>query len=523
MKSYGIKQFLSRVIVTAFLITTWDIPTYYGKPQKFNTTEQGRKKQYVVTEEEIQDTYFIPHQQQYPVTPQYAVPVITPVVSPPEPQPEAKKPKEKHGSAHKEKHVLFQPKKTGNENDNYARISKGTAAKNGNSIDSNRNRGTKKDSGDGEILENSDTTRKESGSAGLIKTTSSDTKKGKEYRNVGCYKDTLPRAVPSLEGSDPILKEYYKRRLNAVEKCSQVAKSRGYQLFTIQNGGFCSSGPMAHRTFQIYGPASNCRNGRGGNWASDVYVFSAYEYELTVHTGTEQKSSTDAKISVALYGVMGSSRHIPLRSQASAGINDPFQNGQVDKFTVHTVPLGDLTRLHVCLDNTGPAPAWYLEKISIKDPRNDIYIFPCNCWLKGGKKGSITERNLLPAVVIIPKSFNFIGCFKHPRTDNIALEAQGYKILDGQPSSAIQSKRTKPINKDYVIEMCAQGTHDRGYMFFGIHNGNQCITSGTFQDTYGKYGMASDCFKTGRGGSESIAVYTFTDREPLKHATGTTS
>jgi hypothetical protein len=58
------------------------------------------------------------------------------------------------------------------------------------------------------------------------------------------------------------------------------------------------------------------------------HFFIVYEYELTVHTGIEQKSSTDAKISVALYGVMGSSRHIPLRSHASTIINDPFQSGQ---------------------------------------------------------------------------------------------------------------------------------------------------------------------------------------------------
>ena len=116
------------------------------------------------------------------------------------------------------------------------------------------------------------------------------------------------------------------------------------------------------------------------------------------------------------------------------------------------------------------------------------------------------------AVVINPESFNYIGCFKHPKTNNIALEAQGYKILDGRPSTAtLPNKRTKPIYKDYVIEMCAQVTHDRGYMFFGIHNGNQCIKSSMFQDTYGKYGIANDCLKTGRGGSESIAVYTFTD------------
>ena len=62
-----------------------------------------------------------------------------------------------------------------------------------------------------------------------------------------------------------------------------MAKSRGYQVFTIQNGGFCSSGPMAHRTFQIYGPASKCRSGKGGKWASDVYIFNGKSYYYTMN------------------------------------------------------------------------------------------------------------------------------------------------------------------------------------------------------------------------------------------------
>ncbi|CAB3981271.1 Collagen alpha-4(VI) chain [Paramuricea clavata] len=743
------------------------------------------------------------------------------------PQPESKKPKNEHASDHEEQHVLFQPRKTENDkHDEHASNSKSKGGYSGNIgilVDQNRNINGKMNTEVNEILENSDNERhkesssttskqvlssddnketssitskqlssddnKESSSI-TSKQLSSDDNKVRAYRNVGCYKDALPRAVPSLEGSDPILNGYYKNRHDAVEKCAHVAKSRGYQLFTIQNGGFCSSGPMAHRTFQVYGPASKCKGGLGGKWASDVYIFNGlipsglftislhlirglptvhrlsieclhatltgsfstlypghsrllglvrsglftisphlirglstvhrpsieclhatltgsfsgsfsthyprhprllglvpsglftisfhlilflstvhrlsieclhatltgsfstlypghprllvhrlsieclhatltgsfstlysglprllglipsglftislhlirglstvhrpsieclhatltgsfstlypghprllglvrsglftisphlirglstvhrpsieclhatltgsfsgsfsthyprhprllvYAYELTVHTGIEQKSSTDAKISVALYGVMGSSRHIPLRSHASAIINDPFQSGQVDKFMAHTVPLGDLTRLHVCLDNTGPSPEWYLEKISIKDPRNKIFIFPCNCWLKGGKKGSISERNLLPAVVISAKSFKYIGCFKHPKTNNIAT--QDYKILDGHPSTVtLSNKSTKSKNKDYVIEMCAQGTYARGYMFFGIHNGEQCLSSSVFQDSYGRYGKAYDCLTTGRGGMESMAVYTFTDREPL--------
>jgi hypothetical protein len=49
-------------------------------------------------------------------------------------------------------------------------------------------------------------------------------------------------------------------------------------------------------------------------------------------------------------------------------------------------------------------------------------------------------------------------------------------------------------------------------MFFGIHNGEHCLSSRIFQDTFDKYGKAYDCHATGRGSTESMAVYTFTDR-----------
>jgi hypothetical protein len=95
---------------------------------------------------------------------------------------------------------------------------------------------------------------------------------------VASFEQDFATASICFSGSDPILKDYYKNRLDAVERCARVAKSRGYQVFTIQNGGFCSSGPVAHRTFQIYGPASNCQSGRGGNWASDVYIFNGKHF-----------------------------------------------------------------------------------------------------------------------------------------------------------------------------------------------------------------------------------------------------
>lgn len=49
-------------------------------------------------------------------------------------------------------------------------------------------------------------------------------------------------------------------------------------------------------------------------------------------------------------------------------------------------------------------------------------------------------------------------------------------------------------------------------MFFGIHNGKQCLSSNVFQDSYANNGRAFDCLDTGKGGNESMAVYTFNDR-----------
>ena len=113
------------------------------------------------------------------------------------------------------------------------------------------------------------------------------------------------------------------------------------------------------------------------------------------------------------------------------------------------------------------------------------------------------------AVVISPGSFKYIGCFKHPKSSSVV--SQDYKILDGRPSTATFPNK-KPNSKDYVIELCAQNSYARGYMFFGIHNREKCVSSAVFQDIYDDHGRAYDCLTTGTGGFQSMAVYTFTDR-----------
>ena len=91
---------------------------------------------------------------------------------------------------------------------------------------------------------------------------------------IGCFKDTGRRAIPGVDGRYPIVRGYYRRRKEAINKCCAVALMRGYKAFAVQHGGWCATGPRAHLTYRKYGRSNRCRNGKGGPWANDVYVVS---------------------------------------------------------------------------------------------------------------------------------------------------------------------------------------------------------------------------------------------------------
>ena len=62
------------------------------------------------------------------------------------------------------------------------------------------------------------------------------------YVSVGCYKDTgLDRAIPTLEGKDPILDGAYWLRDNPTAKCAVAAIRRGHHMFAVQNSGWCAA------------------------------------------------------------------------------------------------------------------------------------------------------------------------------------------------------------------------------------------------------------------------------------------
>ncbi len=89
---------------------------------------------------------------------------------------------------------------------------------------------------------------------------------------IGCYNDTSKHAIPTLERQDYMLDGNPGSRSEPIMKCYKAAKNRGYKVFALQDGGFCSSSDTAENTFNKYGISLNCKSdGEGGPLANQVY------------------------------------------------------------------------------------------------------------------------------------------------------------------------------------------------------------------------------------------------------------
>ena len=90
---------------------------------------------------------------------------------------------------------------------------------------------------------------------------------------MGCYKDSLDRAIPLLEGKDSILDGVYDERKNPVQKCYQAALKRGYPGFAVQDNGQCHFSLDMPATYTKHGPSTACAaDGKGGAWGMEVYI-----------------------------------------------------------------------------------------------------------------------------------------------------------------------------------------------------------------------------------------------------------
>nr|XP_002732012.1 PREDICTED: uncharacterized protein LOC100374260 [Saccoglossus kowalevskii] len=296
------------------------------------------------------------------------------------------------------------------------------------------------------------------------------------YERVGCFGDTSNRAIPTLEGSDARLDGSYTSRVDAIEKCAEVAKDLGYKMFGVQNGGWCASSDTAHTTFDKYGSSSAClSDGEGGPWANEVYVLRDKDTSYPVpaeyvHVGCYKDTSD---------------RAIPTLEGTDARLDGKYQSRKhsIDKcaqvardrgFKMFAVQNGGWCA-------SGGSALYTFDK----------YGASTDCAADG--EGGPWANDVY---ILKDKEYARLGCFGDTSDRAIPTLENTDSRLDGSYGSRANS-----------IDKCAEVSSDNGFNIFGVQNGGWCASSATALATYNKYGTSDACGADGEGGPWANDVY----------------
>lgn len=310
------------------------------------------------------------------------------------------------------------------------------------------------------------------------------------YTFLGCFKDTIKRAIPPVEGQFAVLRDGYQGRVKAISKCAQVAASLGYKVFSVQNGGWCATGPKAHMTYEKYGTSRMCnRDGEGGIWANAVYSVNGWQPEkYPTLTFTDLGCWRDTA-ERAIRGVDGmlQANYGPYKSRADA-IQRCARYAKARGNSVFAVQDGGWCATSYRARNTfnkyGPSKACRLN----------------------GKGGAWANQvyEIQSSDVIKQVSFKLIGCYKDTAKRAIpTLEGRFASLRDNY------QQRQKAVIK------CAHAAAALSYKVFAVQNGGWCASGARAQNSFMKYGPSQACQRNGKGGPWANAVYGINGWQPI--------
>ncbi|XP_053061515.1 lipoxygenase homology domain-containing protein 1 isoform X2 [Acinonyx jubatus] len=125
-----------------------------------------------------------------------------------------------------------------------------------------------------------------------------------------------------------------------------------------------------------------------------------FRYHISLKTGDISGASTDSKVYIKLYGDKSDTiKQILLVSDNN--LQDYFERGRVDEFTLETLNIGTISRLVIGHDSTGMHASWFLGSVQIRVPRQGKqYTFPANRWLDKNQADGRLEVELYPSEVV---------------------------------------------------------------------------------------------------------------------------
>ncbi|XP_072243054.1 lipoxygenase homology domain-containing protein 1 [Leuresthes tenuis] len=116
-----------------------------------------------------------------------------------------------------------------------------------------------------------------------------------------------------------------------------------------------------------------------------------HTYKVSVRTGDMYSAGTDANVFLSIYGDLGDTGERKLAK--SENNSNKFERGEVDKFTIEAVDLGQVFKIRIRHDNSMVGADWYLDQVEVLDVETEeVYMFLCERWLSKKKEDKQIER-----------------------------------------------------------------------------------------------------------------------------------
>ncbi|XP_030623777.1 lipoxygenase homology domain-containing protein 1 [Chanos chanos] len=116
-----------------------------------------------------------------------------------------------------------------------------------------------------------------------------------------------------------------------------------------------------------------------------------HTYKVSVMTGDVYGAGTDANVFLTVYGDLGDTGERKLSK--SENNSNKFERGEVDKFTIEAVDLGQVFKIRIRHDNSMLSPDWYLDQVEVVDTETEeVFLFLCERWLSKKKEDKCIDR-----------------------------------------------------------------------------------------------------------------------------------
>jgi len=79
-------------------------------------------------------------------------------------------------------------------------------------------------------------------------------------------------------------------------------------------------------------------------------------------------AGTDANVFLIMYGDKGQSGKMKLKNSTTN--QNPFEKGKKDTFKLATPNIGEITKINISHDGSGPGAGWYCESVEVLNLAN---------------------------------------------------------------------------------------------------------------------------------------------------------